>query len=263
MPPEHFDSSGNGITANVSQLWLWERYQMFQDLAFTYVGSDPFDLILMGDLIQGKRAKWESELVVHSEGAQLALAKIVLEPFVKRAARVFVILGTESHTSDTEKEIADAFGAVESMGGPAWDRLDIDYHGCPCSFAHHMPTTSRPWTEATGHGVVSSAEIIEAVKANETPARLCVSAHRHKFGYAGDDFSLSLSCPPWQIPNRYAMKVGRHFRTTVGGLILDWRKVEHGSLPQFVQRVYRPPSARHSGGHMEGARQVKPSGVCS
>lgn len=229
MPPEFETCEEVTVKQNAFQKRMWLAWMGMVEKA---KASGPFDLVLNGDLIEGIHHR-TTEVFSADPADHVLCAQHVLQPLAEHAETVYVVRGTAAHTGpSTEHGLAVKLGAVSNTKArPAFDRLELTRNGCPCVFSHHMPTTARPWTEATGLGVNAAAHQLEAARAGEAIPRVVVSGHRHRFGLHMDSFSVSVALPAWQGLTRFGHKVVPQARTYVGMVWLDWTSKKAGELP--------------------------------
>jgi hypothetical protein len=235
MPPDFETQEEVAIKQSPFQRELWRVWSAMIDRA---KGMGPFDLVLNGDLIEGMHHKttevWSADPADH-----VLCAWHVLQRVADMAENVYVVRGTAAHTgASSEHGLAIKLGAVlQSKAKPAFDRLEVEWAGCPCVFIHHMPTTARPWTEATGVGINAAMHQLAAVRAGDAVPRVIVAGHRHRFGLYRDEYSVSVALPAWQGLTRFGSKVVPQARTTVGMVWLDWSGLKDGSLPRVDEWV--------------------------
>jgi hypothetical protein len=244
-PPEYEREDGSIYKASPLQQWLWGCWEEAWVWAYDLIGDDEFALIVNGDVTEGNhhgtKEIWAVDDVDHME-----CAVEVLKPHAARAAKTLVSLGTECHTAGMEHAVARRLGAVPPPGanqkGGAWNRIDVDIAGTRCCFRHHITTTSRPYLEASALSIHLGVERLEAVNNGEDPPRVLGCAHRHRYGQFSDGEGLCFVTPPWQMLTRYGHKVVGGARTKPGLVLLDWRDVDDGDLPEIHARTFRPPT---------------------
>lgn len=244
-PPDFETLEGQRIGLSPVQRWLWESWQNATDVWLPAVtGADPFLLIVNGDLVEGVHHKGRE--VISSDPADHAIAaEQILAPLAKRAAKTIVVEGTETHTGSAESGIGKALGAMPhpSTGKFAWHRADVEIAGTRIVAQHHIATSMRTWTEATGLGTALANEQLEAARNGEPLPRVLMCAHRHRFGQWRDASGLCIVTPPWQLLTRFARKVVPSARTRPGMVVLDWRGKGDGELPEVEAVTYSPKRA--------------------
>lgn len=234
---------GQPIGQNAVQAWLWDCWLKANQWLDTIVGHDPWALVCNGDLTEGLHHRTTQVISNDTKDHSAAAIDVVL-PLARRAAKTFIVRGTECHTANAEVSIGEAIGAQlnPEHSKPYWDRLTLEVAGVRCVFRHHIGTSMRSYTSDTQLGIARSEEIVEAVKNGEPHPRVICCAHRHKWGRAEDDESLCVVSPPWQMLTRHGHKVVSQSRTKPGLYILDWRDVPNGELPIVHRILFRAPA---------------------
>lgn len=247
LAPPKLKLHGGGIYhQSLIQGWMWECWTDWQGAWFDkYIGADDFALIVNGDLIEGVH-HGTKEVISPEIADHRAAAVECLGPISDKAAKTFVVEGTECHTGISEHSIAAELGATPNpdTGLPAWDRLDITIAETRCIFSHHIGTTSRPYLEASQLSIHMGVERQEAVINGEAPPKVIGRAHRHRYGEFRDAHGLCFVTPPWQMLTRHARKVVAAARCRPGVVLLDWSDTEDGELPETHVMTYRPPQAK-------------------
>lgn len=238
-PPNATSVEGDPISQSAENAWVWERWCEFQTQWLPdIIKGDPYALVLNGDLIEGVH-HGGSQVLSNQPADHFLIASLALEPVAAKAAKVFVILGTETHTgAHSEHQMAYMLGAEPNGKRHAWPELNLQVHGCSCKFVHHMPTSAVDWTRGGGLSRQRAAAQLEAARHGETVPKVVVGGHRHIFDCLTDQWGMSIACPPWQVKTRYAEKVATHSRSTVGGVVLDWSGKAEGELPQVHARTW-------------------------
>jgi hypothetical protein len=244
LPPDFTTVEGNTIGLSEVQRFLWASWlDATQRWLPGVLGSDPWNLIVNGDVIEGVH-HGTKQVISPDTKDHTAAAIAVLRPLVEKARRTYMIRGTECHTGNAEVTVGEALATAinRETGKPFWDRLTLDICGVRCVFRHHIGTSVRSYTSDTQLGIARSEEIVEAVKNGEPHPRVIGCAHRHKWGRAEDDESLCVVSPPWQMLTRFGHKVVSQSRTKPGIYVLDWRGLDDGELPRVHRILYRAPA---------------------
>ena len=246
MPPEFRDDHGNGYTANPLQEWYWQCLNDGLRWVKHVLRRREWGLVLNGDLIEGVHHGGK-EVVSQQLAMHVGMAVHTFRPWADAAARTWVIEGTECHTQGNESVIGEKLkampfkSALNGLSSYAWPELPITVNGCYGIIRHHITTSIRPWTEATGLGSQLNSERIEHTRSGKQPPKWCVYAHRHKYGAFSDGDGAVWTLSPWQGLTRYGRKVVGHARFTKPSiLILDFRDIEDEGLPVARRRVYGP-----------------------
>ncbi len=237
LPPDFHTLEGQPVGQSIIQKWLWQCWGIGHAWLADQTGLDPYALVLNGDLTEGNhhatKEIWSPEAGDHSKAATE-----ILEPLAIRAAKTYVVRGTECHTASHEISVAKRIGAElnPEHGQPFWDRLDLQMAGVQISIRHHFPATSRVYLEASQHSIQLGNAQLEAMRAGETPPKIIVGAHRHRTGHYTDDHGMSVVTGAWQVLTRHGFKVVPDGRPCPSIYLLDWRKREDGELPE-VKRI--------------------------
>lgn len=242
LPPGFKNFEANEIKQNPVQEWLWEAWTRGQDWVAGVVGSDPFALVINGDSIEGVH-HGTKQVVSPQVGDHAAAAKIAVMPLARRAARRFVVRGTECHTGEHEIALGDDIGAEinPDLGLPIFDRLTVDVNGTRCVFRHHISASVRRNLAGSGLSIALAEEQVESANNEEPLTRVLCCAHRHKFGVYKDDNGVCVVTPPWQFLTRFGHKVVSPARCKPGFVVLDWRGEAEGALPHVHSKIYKTP----------------------
>lgn len=244
LPPDFVTLEGQPIGQSASQEWLWAGWVEFKQWLSGIVNPKEYAVVLNGDLIEGNhhgtKEIWSPETGDHAKAAIEILA-----PVARRAAKTFVVRGTECHVGSAEISIARTLGAEinPEVQQPYWDRLSLDMCGVRVSIRHHFPTTSRVHLEASQHSIQMGNAILEAVRVGETPPRILIGAHRHRPGHWDDGQNMTIVTGAWQTLTRFGFKVVPDGRPCPRVYVLDWRDKEDGELPVVHSFTVKAPEA--------------------
>ena len=245
LPPNFTTLEGQEVLQSPIQKWLWQCWEHCNQWFDDITGSDPHALVLNGDLIEGVH-HGTKQVISLDTNDHVEAAIHILRPRASKAARTFVVKGTECHTSNTEIVVGKALKLEVNpeTSLPAFDRLTMDICGVRGVFRHHIPTAVRPYLESSQFSIQMGSEIMEAVRNGEKTPRFLCCAHRHRYGQFSDGHSLTVISPPWQMLTRFGHKVVSHARTKPGAFILDWRGVPDGSLPKVHELLFDAPNPK-------------------
>ena len=237
LPEEVYLDDGQkiGYGKNKWQEWLWKSFQETQKTLLAKIGSDPFILVVNGDLIEGIHHR-SDEVVAAKIMEHLTIAKVALGPLIEKAHTSYFVRGTECHVRDLETVVAKEFGA-----GKAHDFIQFDVNGVMVDARHHMPTTTRLHLESTALGVIAANNRSNAVRAGHKPARVFLRGHRHLAGTYSDGECLAACTGAWQGLTRFGKKVVTDAIPRPSMLLLDWRGLPKGHLPSVTHTVCNPP----------------------
>lgn len=225
--PPNFPLADDGYWGQTEeQAWIWEQWCAFLEWAYRNLGTDPWGLVLNGDLIEGVHHKTK-EVIHYDPGVHIAAAVAVLEPVAKRAARVFVAKGTEAHSGHTSEP---TIGKV--LGGAPDPNYDNDtVHAANdwqiqagqhlVSVWHHCQATSREWLESGEYSRFMSHEQAQCRRAGHPVPSVFLRAHRHVPGVFQSPSGTGIVTPAWQLLTRFGQKALPGSRCFVGGAILD------------------------------------------
>jgi hypothetical protein len=242
LPPGFLNFEANEIKQNPIQEFLWLCWLRNCEWIKSIVGEDPFALVLNGDLIEGIH-HGNKQVISPEMGDHFAAAVEILKPLAQRAAKVFVVRGTECHVNNHEQGIGDMLGAEMNpeIGKRVFDRLTLDINGVRHVFRHHIGTSISRRLAATQLSAVLSEEQVEAANNSELIPRVIGCAHRHVYGAYENDNGLCVVSPPWQMHTRFTHKVVSASRTKPGGIILDARGCLFGELPRARKKIFDSP----------------------
>lgn len=244
LPPDFVTLGGQPIGQSEGQKWLWNGWTEANKWLSGIVNPKEYAVILNGDLIEGNhhgtKEIWSPAIGDHAKAAVEILA-----PVARRAAKTFVVRGTECHVGETEIGIAEALKAEKNPEHkqPYWDRLTIDICGVRVSVRHHFPATSRVNLEASQHSIQMSNAILEAVRADEVPPRILIGAHRHRPGHWDDGKIMTVVSGAWQMLTRFGYKAVPDGRPSPRVYVLDWREKKNGELPEVHSFSPETPEA--------------------
>lgn len=238
-PPGFVCNEGFEIGQNRFQQLLWEHWKDCQSWITRVIGDSPFELVLNGDLVDGKHHQ-TTQIMSADSADQLPAVLQVLGPLAERAKATYLTKGTECHTRNDELYIGKQLKAVKdpSTGQHAWDRLELEFNGLVFAASHHTPTASRPYLEASQHSIQLGAEIMERVRNGLAPPRIIARAHRHVPGVWNDGRLISIVTGAWQGLTRYGRKVVPHAVPAPSCVIMDARSCVEGELPTIHQKVW-------------------------
>lgn len=243
MPPNFETVEGNKIEQNSLQRFLWASWQAMLRWAEAETAGANYAVVINGDLIEGDhhgtKQIWSKDTSDH-----VAAAAELLQPVLARASHFFIVQGTESHTNNHEVSIGKILRAQTNpdTGLPAFSRLHLTVHGCRCAFSHHIGTATRSWTKATALAAALAEERTQAIKNGEAVPQVVVRSHRHTFDSYTDGRGLAVVTPPWQMLTRFGHKVVPDARCQPGAVLLDWRGVAEGGLPNVNAKTFDAPA---------------------
>lgn len=242
MNPEATDEEGTPLGMNPVQQWLWDCFKDSRQWVWRTCGTDPYALIINGDLIDGDH-HGTKEIVSKEVGVHCQIAVDCFKPLAAAAAHTFVVEGTNSHTGNKERSIGAALGAVcDPRGAASWKELPLEIHGCYGIVRHHLGATARPYLEGSQLSINIGVEIQEAARHGDRIPKWFARAHRHRHGKFEDGHALMVVTGGWQGASRWLKQAMPAAVAAPSVWILDWRDKEEGELPDTRYRIYEPES---------------------
>lgn len=238
-PKDFVSEAGVPIGMTDFQKWLHECWTDCLKWITKATDGKPFDLLFNGDLVEGIHHR-TIQIMTPNVADQSEAVRMLIEPLTRKAAATYYILGTECHTRNDEMRISRMMGGRKdpSTGQHAFNRMEAEFGSTLVAAAHHMPATSRPYLEASAHGIVLGAEIQERARCGKRPPDVVVHAHRHTHGVWSDGMKMSMSTGAWQGLTRHGNKVVPHAIPRPSCIILDREGKEDGELPRVEERLY-------------------------
>jgi hypothetical protein len=245
--PEGYESTkGSLIAQNDFQKLTWECWmKMWMDIIPGLMGSDPYLLIVNGDVVEGQHHRTVEIMTANPDDQMPALLK-VFEPC--RHSAIVLVEGTECHTHSMEHKAAIELGGIPcpNTRQPAHPKLFMDIGGFRLIARHHMPTTSIPWGEARALKAEFDKETIAASEAGETAPQVVCLAHRHVAGvHRYKTQGIAICTPAWQGLTRHSYKVVPHAHAcTPGAVVLDFDNIRQDGLPDAEAILFKPKPAK-------------------
>lgn len=245
LHPDFITEKGLPIGQTAIAAWFWECWKIGHSWLSGIVNPKEYALILNGDLIEGNHHGTQEIWSVSTRDHAKAAEELLTEPS-RRAAKTFIVRGTECHVNGTENSIAKAIHAEVNPehGQPNWDHLLLDVCGVRVSVRHHFPATTRSYLEASQHSIQIGNATNEAVRAGDIAPRVLIGAHRHRTGHYCDGNRLTVVTGAWQGLTRHGHKVVPDGRPCPSIYVLDWRDRRDGELPVVHFRHFNPPAAK-------------------
>lgn len=241
--PEHPVVDDGVWKANRLQLWLYDAWlEVTKQWLPQVIRGRSFIVVVNGDCIEGLHHQTK-QVISNATSDHVSLAINLLGPVTESADALFMVRGTSAHVGhDSESAIGMALGAERQEGSRdyAYHNWRIEVQGKIIDAAHHMTTSARPWTEATGLAASMQSAVLESVRAKEPIADIYLRAHRHRFGYYSDGDRMIVAGHSWQAKTDFAEKVVPHARVVVGLHVLDFGDASDNGLPVVRSWSRRP-----------------------
>ena len=226
--------------ANELQLWLLERWLIFTDIVLRK--SDPYILILLGDLVDGARQHGTFQ-TWGTQQAQNAAAVDLLRPLANRAYKVMGVRGTNCHGGMSGQDDA---AIVKELGGETRYRWRIEIEGTDglWDIAHHARRDTREHTLGNSAMSIVRQTLLRCARTGERKPDYVIRGHAHECDILSHQGITAALCPGWKLQDEYTRKLDPASLADIGGLI--W---ENGKLtpylyppdPDPITRVKAPP----------------------
>jgi hypothetical protein len=243
-PPGCYRGDGVEFALNKLQEWLWHCWQESLKRFLSFVGDDPWALVINGDVVEGIHHR-TTEVVTVDPREHLLLCTHAVSPWATRATKMYIVRGTESHVATMENSLGEHFQAEPDPATKAhcWEHLYLEVNGCLCHFQHHVPAAMREHTKSSQFGIQMDNERARCAKRGHGVPRVMCRAHRHQFGLYGDGYGYFIITPSWQGVTKYGRKVSHEHISEVGLVVLDWRNRDNGALPEVIWEpwFWKPP----------------------
>lgn len=228
------------IGGNVCQAWLADEWERAVSRVAEIVNGEPAVLVVNGDATEGVHHHNNADLVAAEIERHLEMAQECLKPLLKICRRRFVVKGTECHTKELEDLLAER---IKAETGKARDKWLIEVHGCLVDAAHHMGVTSRAYLEGSGMSITMGNARVNYARLGQVLPKVFLRAHRHCGGWFCDGSGMLAVTGGWQFLTRHGHKVVTDSIPSPTVLVLDWRNVEEGGLPNVHEIKCVPPQA--------------------
>lgn len=233
-PPEGvpLDDGGRYMPSRL-QLIVWEWWKEFWGEWVPRVcHNEPFDLVINGDGLEGVHHGSTTQ-VSHNLGDQARVAKLVLEPVIARARKLYWVRGTEAHVGPSgvdEERLAKELGATPNADGQfarweLWKRVG-NAQGPLCHIMHHIGSSGSASYESTAPQAELIAEFAEAGQNREEPPDYVIRSHRHRYIKVENPSArfeaAAIVTPGWQLKTPFSFKIrgGRVSPPQFGGILI-------------------------------------------
>lgn len=236
--PPTFNHHGGQHKANKVQRWLWSNW-------LDYVGqvkrqakkhNAPIVTILNGDLCDLHPKT--TNLITRDKVEMLRLTYAAIKPLVDISARLYIVLGTSSHTDGFEEKIAEdleSFKYNEYMWAHPRVRIVVD--GVHIWAAHHGRMGRLEHTRRMA-GIKLAAETgMKCFENRLHPPDVIFRSHQHRWSDSNQNHRIrGIFLPAWQAPTDYIYKLDADAVEEVGGAIMVCSDGEY----EFIKCEYKP-----------------------
>jgi len=239
--PDHLNfemrSGGEYPPLGKTGKYLLQCFDDFTSKVLNLKGS--YALVLMGDLIQGHRKCWTTELVIPDMLDQARACIQLLKPIADKAQKKFLVEGTPFHDmeySSHELEIADRLGA---------DAAGVEINLRLSKFGNKVVNFVHGGSQAMAYRTtVLEREMLFSAGASEQglypQVHTIVRAHTHfalEVGYPGT--KQAFICPCWQLPIKYIAKTSVfRLQPKIGSVIIGPRRDLKGNPNGDIQAYW-------------------------
>jgi hypothetical protein len=213
---------------NAVMRFFWLAWCELVERARQTIGGDAFGFVVNGDAMEGCH-HGSAEVIASTLDAHTEIAWSVLRPVASWAAKTWVVEGTEVHTRGHETTLARM---LKAQGEQAWPELFLDMNGLKLDIKHHCPTSLRKYLEASSLGILAGNANLNQVRSEHRPSRIFLRGHRHVPGIYSDGHILVGVTGAFQALTRWGRKVATDSVPTCSLILLDWRRKQHGELPE-------------------------------
>lgn len=162
----------------------------------------------------------------------------------RKGDKLYYVQGTETHTREKEREIAEAMKAQKSEeGNTVFDFLELEINGRLLWFLHHGKSKGRGPNDGNSLRNWLRDVYFDCQKAGTRPPDVLISGHTHTPVYNvyvisnkdGYHMMHGLVCPSWQAKTRYAWKQAPTEINEVGAVFLEIRADGEIRLPVLLK----------------------------
>jgi len=223
LPPGVEMDEGKPLPLNPTQEWLWESWNNFWAWAYGTLGSEPFALVHIGDMIDG-RHHGTTQLASGNLSVQARIAVAALQGPVNKATKTFFIRGTEAHvgqSAEFEEMTARQLVKADEKSKPVtrWD-LWVELGADLIHFAHHISTTSSHAYKSSPLMRLMAASFGAAGEHGFKPPTIMVRGHCHDYTEVKRAHCRVVTCPCWQTKTGFVWKFATIEPVVVGGLLI-------------------------------------------
>lgn len=236
------DNGGNYHCSPLQEkLWVW--WGEFWEFVDRVVGARRLGIVHLGDAIEGTHHRATTP-ITHNEKDHIHIAKMVLGPLRERAAKMWLVKGTDAHVGESGKyeQILGELLKTEPMkftrGGEDGAHIETNYarpelnlrfgpeRMWRMNMMHHVSPTSNPQFTANALCKELYFQTSEALKWNRLPPHLLGRAHRHTFTHAEQPSAFGIqkafALPCWQLKGPFVYKTPyRVWQPQCGGAVVE------------------------------------------
>lgn len=244
-----FDTERNH-TPNAKQVSIFQHFDKCAQYARVNSRNKRHIVIHNGDAIEGAHHN-TIQIVTPVLDEQARIHVDLMAGFMKKTRfdgrkgdRLYYVKGTETHTLDKEKEIAEKLKAQKNDNGEhIFDFLELEINGRLIWILHHGKGKGKGPNEGNALRNWLREIYFDCRKADIRPPDVVVSGHTHTPTYnayiishgTGYHMMHGMVCPSWQAKTRFAYKVAPVERNEVGALFFEIRADGEIRLPVMLK----------------------------
>lgn len=230
-----FDTERNH-TPNAKQVSIFQHFDKCTQYARVNSRNKRHIIIHNGDAIEGAHHN-TIQIVTPVLDEQVRIHMDLMHGFMKKSKfdgrkgdKLYYVKGTETHTLDKEKEIAEKLKAQKNDNGEhIFDFLELEINGRLLWLLHHGKGRGRGAAEGNSLRNWLRDVYFDCVKTNRRPPDMVISGHTHTPTWNvyvvsnGNGFHMmhGIVCPSFQSKTRFAYKVAPVEKNEVGAVFLE------------------------------------------
>lgn len=245
-----FDADRNH-TPSAKQVEMFKHFDKCAQYARVNSHNKRHIIIHDGDAIEGAHHN-TIQIVTPVLDEQAKIHVDLMSHFMKKSRfdgrkgdKLYYVKGTETHTREKEREIAERMKAQKNEDGShIFDFLELEVNGRLIWMLHHGKSRGRGPAEGNSLRNWLRDIYFDCVKTARRPPDVVISAHSHTPTYNayvisrdnGYHMIHGLICPSWQSKTRYAWKVAPTERNEIGAVFLEIRADGEIRMPMILKQ---------------------------
>lgn len=196
---------------------MFDHFERSADSVYKLRDNKRLIVIHDGDAIDGIHHETH-QLATRIYSEQIDVHLWLMNFFLKRTNYdhssgdlIYYISGTETHTKDTEDEIAEQLNAERRPDGQSWDFLPLEVNGKLIWVLHHGSAAGKSFSEGDALRNWLKRIYWQCIKDKIRPPDVVISGHVHTPAYSTyvQDYHTihGIILPSWQAKTRYAYMV--------------------------------------------------------
>jgi len=212
-PPTVELLDGPTYQASLLQQHIYKHWAYCVEEWLPYVsGGKKFDVIFMGDVIEGIHHR-ATHQVSHNIVDHHAIFMLLVNMFIKKVNKIYIVRGTEAHDSVSNNEVEKLGRYLDSYHANGnYTHYEINYllGDKKINCMHHISVGNRSNSELTALAAEVHELMNECTKWNVMPPDCVIRGHRHRharlaFPKENGHIEAFVSCV-WQAKTPFAYK---------------------------------------------------------